>query len=65
MSDFDRPDDMPIVAPIRMGSSTGFMQRLSKGLSRSSRQLSEQVVGATMGMSSSRRSEGGSLMARF
>ena len=44
----DRPphDDMPIVAPICMGSSTGFMQRLTKGLSKSSRQLSEQVVGA-------------------
>src|ERR1700742_262753 len=46
MSDFDRPDDMPIVAPIRMGPSKSWMERLSKGLSRSSRQLSDQVVGA-------------------
>jgi fused signal recognition particle receptor len=40
----DTPEDAPIVAPIRMGSSKGWMERLSKGLSRSSRQLSEQVV---------------------
>src|SRR5205085_1061267 len=38
------PDDMPIVAPIRMGPSKSWMQRLSQGLSKSSRQLSEQVV---------------------
>jgi fused signal recognition particle receptor len=37
---------MPIVVPIRMGSSKGWMERLSKGLSRSSRQLSDQVVSA-------------------
>jgi fused signal recognition particle receptor len=40
----ERPDDMPIVVPIRMGSSKGWMERLSKGLSRSSQQLSQQVV---------------------
>jgi fused signal recognition particle receptor len=46
MSDIppERPDDMPIVVPIRMGSQKGWMERLSKGLSRSSRQLSDQVV---------------------
>ena len=43
MSDIP-PEDMPIVAPIRMGSSKSWMQRLSQGLSRSSRQLSDQVV---------------------
>jgi fused signal recognition particle receptor len=40
----DTPEDMPIVAPIRMGPSKSWMQRLSQGLSRSSRQLSDQVV---------------------
>src|SRR5688500_4042369 len=42
----DRPDDDGlIVAPIRMGlDRPGLLQRLSKGLSKSSRQLSEQVV---------------------
>ena len=37
-------DDAPIVAPIRMGPSKGWMERLSAGLSKSSRQLSQQVV---------------------
>jgi fused signal recognition particle receptor len=42
----DRPDDDGlIVAPIRMGlDRPGLLERLSKGLSKSSRQLSEQVV---------------------
>src|SRR3712207_9223457 len=42
----DRPeDDGPIVVPIRMGlDRPGLFQRLSKGLSKSSRQLSDQVV---------------------
>src|SRR5579875_3184192 len=41
----DAPSDMPIVAPIRMGSSKpGWLQRLSKGLSKSSRELGDQVV---------------------
>jgi len=41
----DRPDDGPIVTPIRTGlDRPGLFDRLSKGLSRSSRQLSEQVV---------------------
>ena len=42
----DRPDDDGlIVAPIRMGlDRPGLLQRLSKGLTKSSRQLSEQVV---------------------
>ena len=46
----DRPDDPEgdgglIVAPIRMGlDRPGLFKRLSKGLSRSSRELSEQVV---------------------
>ena len=48
MSDRDdnRPgDDGLIVAPIRMGlERPGLFQRLSKGLSRSSKELSEQVV---------------------
>ena len=38
------PGDMLIVAPIRMGPSKSWVERLSKGLSKSSRQLSEQVV---------------------
>ena len=38
------PDSGFIVAPIRTGIETGWLQRLSKGLSRSSRQLGEQVV---------------------
>ncbi|HTK36288.1 MAG TPA: signal recognition particle-docking protein FtsY [Caulobacteraceae bacterium] len=38
------PDDMPIVAPIRMGHSKSWTERLARGLSKSSRQLSEQVV---------------------
>lgn len=48
----DRPDQpdsdgAPIVAPIRMGSERkGFFQRLSKGLSRTSKELSQQVVSA-------------------
>jgi len=43
----DAPPDMPFVLPIRMGSSKpGWMQRLSKGLSKSSRELSDQVVAA-------------------
>ena len=37
-------DDGLIVAPIRMGSDRGLFSRLSKGLSRSSRQLTEQVA---------------------
>ena len=43
-------DDIPphepgfIVAPIRTGAETGWLGRLSKGLSRSSKQLSEQVA---------------------
>ena len=41
----DAPNDIPMVLPIRMGSSKpGWMQRLSKGLSKSSRQFSDQVV---------------------
>jgi fused signal recognition particle receptor len=40
----DTPEDMPIVAPIRMGTEKGWMQRLSKGLSKSSKRLSDQVV---------------------
>jgi fused signal recognition particle receptor len=40
----DTPEDMPIVAPIRMGTEKGWMQRLSKGLAKSSRRLSDQVV---------------------
>jgi fused signal recognition particle receptor len=41
----DREDEGLIVAPIRMGlDRPGLFQRLSKGLSRSSRELSEQVV---------------------
>lgn len=48
MSDnpLDRQEDAPIVAPIRMGPSKSWMERLSKGLSRSSKQLSDQVVAA-------------------
>jgi len=37
-------DDAPIVAPIRMGPSKSWLERLSKGLSKSSKQLSDQVV---------------------
>jgi fused signal recognition particle receptor len=43
MSDTPRDEGL-IVAPIPMGSNKGWMQRLSKGLSKSSAQLSEQVV---------------------
>jgi fused signal recognition particle receptor len=40
-------DDGPIVVPIRMGlERPGLFSRLSKGLSRSSRELSDQVVQA-------------------
>jgi fused signal recognition particle receptor len=47
MSDRPDDDDGPIVAPIRMGlDRPGLFQRLSKGLSKSSRQLSDQVVSA-------------------
>jgi fused signal recognition particle receptor len=44
----ERPeDDGPIVVPIRMGlDRPGLFSRLSKGLSKSSRQLSDQVVAA-------------------
>ena len=40
----DARDGGLIVAPIRTGSSKSWMQRLSKGLSRSSQALSEQVA---------------------
>lgn len=43
----DEPDDAgaPIVAPIRMGTERpNFFQRLSKGLSKTSKELSSQVV---------------------
>src|SRR5215218_8984280 len=40
-------DDGPIVVPIRMGlDRPGLFSRLCKGLSRSSRELSDQVVQA-------------------
>jgi fused signal recognition particle receptor len=39
------PDDIPLVLPIRTGGSKpGWFERLSKGLSKSSRQLGDQVV---------------------
>ena len=41
----DAPEDTGfIVAPIRTGIETGWLTRLSKGLSRSSRELGEQVT---------------------
>ncbi|MFV4677388.1 signal recognition particle receptor subunit alpha, partial [Mycobacterium tuberculosis] len=42
MSDDD--DTGFIVAPIRTGVETGWLARLSKGLSKSSRELGEQVA---------------------
>ena len=38
------PDEGLIVAPIRVGVEKSWLQRLSKGLSRSSQALSEQVT---------------------
>jgi fused signal recognition particle receptor len=44
MTDGTPPSDPGfIVAPIRTGAETGWLARLSKGLSKSSKQLSEQV----------------------